>query len=282
MLGDAVPHSVALAGELFAVGVIASFLGSVVGLGGGFIAIPVLRLVFHLSPALTAGTSLFLVTANVASASANFLRQGRVDRRLGVMMGVLGIPGSIVGALALKHFSPRGFDVAYGAILVLFAADLLRRGAGEERADPRGPARLPWGRPRVFHDPVTQADFAYEESLPMAAVAGIATGFLSSFFGIGGGVLVVPLLLRGFLMPPHIVSATSHFIILLSSPFGLVSHGLSGDIDWAYALPLALGGIVGAQFGAETARRISSPTLVRTLAIVLLLAAGSLVAQHVI
>ncbi|GAC1493179.1 MAG: sulfite exporter TauE/SafE family protein [Vulcanimicrobiaceae bacterium] len=269
----------ALTVELFVIGILASFLGSIVGLGGGFIAIPVLRLVFHLSPALTAGTSLFLVTANVASASLNFLRQRRVDVRLGVTMGLLGIPGSILGAVALRHFTVPGFDVAYAIILIVFAVDLFRRGS----PGVPGPAqRMPWGRSRVFHDPMSGRAYAYEESMPLAAGAGVATGFLSSFFGIGGGILVVPLLLRGFLMPPHIVSATSHFVILLSSPFGLIAHGFANDIDWAYALPLAAGGLVGAQFGAETARRISSHVLVRTLAIVMLAAAGSLILQHVL
>ena len=272
-------HSAALSGELVVIGLLASFLGSIVGLGGGFIAIPTLRLVFHLSPALTAGTSLFLVTANVASASFTFLRQGRVDRRLGLLMGVLGIPGSIIGALVLKHLTVRGFDIAYAVILIIFAVDLFRRGTGS--GQPNHTPHLPWGKTRIFHDRVSGEDFVYEESMPLAATAGVATGFLSSFFGIGGGILVVPLLLRGFLMPPHIVSATSHFVILLSSPFGLISHGLSGDIDWLYAIPLAIGGLVGAQFGAETARRISSPMLVRTLAVVLLIAATSLITQRI-
>lgn len=269
---------VALALELFAVGIVASFLGSIVGLGGAFVAIPILRLAFHLSPALTAGTSLFLVTANVASASLNFLRQGRVDRRLGTIMGLFAIPGSIAGAFALKAFTPKGFDIAYAVTLVFFAVDLFRRSVGDAR--PTGPVRLPWGTLRTFTDRLG-VTYAYEESLPLAAIAGIGAGFVSSFFGIGGGVIVIPLLLRAFAMPVHIVTATSHYVILLSSPFGIASHAYQGDIVWLYAIPLGVGGVVGAQFGAETARRLSSPTLVRTLAAIMLVAATSLVGQHV-
>ena len=279
-MADVSPGVVALALELFAAGVLASFLGSVVGLGGGFIAIPILRLIFHLPPALTAGTSLFLVTANVASASVNFLRQGRVDLRLGVTMGLLGIPGSILGAIALQHFSSKGFDVLYAALLLFFAIDLLWRGTGKTAGSAL--AKLPWKRRREFHDRISGQTFVYADSPPLVAAAGLGTGFVSSFFGIGGGIIVVPLLLRVFDMPAHIVSATSHFVILLSSPFGLVAHARGGDIDWLYAIPLAIGGIVGGQFGAETARRLSTPRLVRTLAIVLIVAAVSLVVQHVV
>jgi uncharacterized membrane protein YfcA len=274
------PHAIALALEMIALGVFASFLGSVVGLGGGFIAIPVLRLLFHLPPTLVAGTSLFLVTANVGSASIAFWRQGRIEKRLGFTMGLLAIPGSVVGALVLKHSAVQGFDFAYAGILTFFAIDLLRKGSAKSKSGTL--ARLPWARTQHFYDRLSGETLTYRTSAPFVAVAGILTGFLSSFFGIGGGILVVPLLLRVFALPAHIVGATSHFIIFLSSPFGVATHWLSGDIDWLYAIPLALGGVVGAQFGAETARRLSTPLLVRVLAVVLLIAASSLIVQHVI
>ncbi len=274
------PHGIALAIEMLALGLFASFLGSIVGLGGGFIAIPALRLLFHLPPTLVAGTSLFLVTANVASASIAFWRQGRIEKRLGFTMGLLGIPGSILGALLLKHSNVSGFDFAYAAILALLALDLLRKGKAKDATVTH--ARLPWGRTQRFYDKQSGETFEYQTSAPLVAVAGVATGFVSSFFGIGGGILVVPLLLRGFLLPAHIVGATSHFVILLSSPFGVATHWLNGDIYWLLAIPLAIGGAIGAQFGAETARRLSTPALVRVLAVVLLVAAGSLVAQHVL
>ncbi len=279
MLALVFPHGLALALQMLALGALASFLGSIVGLGGAFVAIPVLRLVFHLPPTVVAGTSLFLVTANVASASIAFWRQGRIEKRLGVTMGLLAIPGNIGGALLLEHFSVQGFDFGYAALLSFFALDLLRSGSDKARGTRR---RLPWARARTFYDKLSGETFAYEDSPPLVALAGTATGFVSSFFGIGGGILVVPLLIRVFALPAHVVGATSHFIILLSSPFGVVTHALGGDIDWLYALPLAAGGVVGAQFGAETARRLSTPALVRSLAVVLLIAAGSLVVQHVI
>jgi hypothetical protein len=265
--------------EMLALGFAASFIGSIAGLGGGFIAIPALRLIFKLPPALVAGTSLFLVTANVASASLAYWRQGRIDKRLGLLMGLLAIPGSIIGAIALRYVAAPGFDLAYAAILLLFSLDLLRHGKAEDDAPP---LRLPWSRTREFHDALSGTTYHYRDSTPLAVVAGLATGFLSSFFGIGGGIVALPLLLRVFVLPAHVVAGTTHFIILLSAPFGVVTHALRGDIDWLIALPLAAGGLVGAQFGAHTARRLSSPKLLRTLGIALLLAAGSLVLQHLI
>ncbi|MGP6158289.1 MAG: sulfite exporter TauE/SafE family protein [Vulcanimicrobiaceae bacterium] len=265
--------------EMFGLGIAASFIGSLAGLGGGFVAIPALRLIFHLPPTLVAGTSLLLVTANVASASVAYWRQGRIEKRIGTLMGCLAIPGSILGAIALRYVSVPGFDLAYAAILLVFSIDLLRRGTSEEGAKP---LHFPWARGREFYDALSGTTYRYVYSAPLAVATGLVTGFLSSFFGIGGGIVALPLLLRVFGLPTHIVAGTTHFVILLSAPFGVATHALRGDIDWLLAIPLSLGGLVGAQFGANAARRLSSPTLIRVLGVALLLAAGSLVLQHLI
>jgi hypothetical protein len=260
-----------------AIGALAATIGSLAGLGGGFVVAPVLRIFFHLPPEQAAATSLVLVLANVSSASIAFLRQGRVDLRLAMTMGLLAIPGSILGAQLVKLAPSAWFDLMYAGLLAIFAIGLLRR---DTRPADRGRGTLPWAVPRSFHDPVTGDDYTYVESPPIAAAAGIATGFLSSFFGIGGGILVVPVLLRAFAMPAHIVAATSHLIILYSAPFGVATHAFEGDINWFDALPLAAGGIAGGQLGASLSRRISGPVLVRIVAGVLTAAAISLIVQH--
>jgi uncharacterized membrane protein YfcA len=259
-------------------GMVAAAIGSLAGLGGGFLVAPALRLIFHLSPSQAAGTSLVLVLANVASASVAFYRQGRVDVRLGVTMGLLAIPGSIGGALLVKLAPGAWFDLLYAGALVIFAIDLWRRPSVHAEG---GTSRLPWARARTFRDGTTGVEYRYTESPPIAAAAGVATGFLSSFFGIGGGVLVVPVMLRLFAMPAHVVSATSHTVILFSAPFGVATQALTGDIDWSDAIPLALGGLAGGQIGAQVSRYLSGPRLVRILAIVLTVAAASLISQHV-
>jgi uncharacterized membrane protein YfcA len=260
-----------------AIGFVAATIGSLAGLGGGFLVAPVLRIFFGLPPDEAAATSLVLVLGNVASASVAFLRQGRVDVRLAMLMGIAAIPGSILGALLVKHAPAAWFDILYAGILTFLAVDMVRNSGDHVAGHVR---RLPWATVRHFHDPVTGEDYTYTESRPIAAGAGLGTGFLSSFFGIGGGVLVVPLLLRVFGMPAHIVAATSHLVILFSAPFGVATHAFAGDIKWLDALPLAAGGIVGGQLGANLSRRISGPVFVRIVAVVLTVAAASLVIQH--
>src|SRR6266700_1487543 len=104
-------------------------------------------------------------------------------------------------------------------------------------------------------------------------------GFSSSFFGIGGGLIVIPTLLI-LQMRTHAVTATSTFAILLTSPIGVVAHNVEHDIDWSLALPLACGGIVGGQIGPRIAQRLSSPRLLTVMAITLIAAAAGLILRH--
>ncbi len=242
--------------QLFALAVVAATVGSLAGLGGGFLVTPALRIFFHLPPDQAAGLSLLMVTANVFSASIAFMRQGRVLLALAVPMGIAAIPTSIVGALIV---------------------DLLRRSKAAELGKHRP---LPWGVERSFIDRTSGHAFTYSRSLPIAIATGIVTGFLSSFFGIGGGLLVVPMLLKVFVIPAHVVSASSHMVILFSAPFGVAVHAASGDIDWRLGIGLAAGGLTGGQIGAAVSKRLSGAWIVKILAIVLGLAAIGLIVSH--
>jgi len=92
--------------ELLAIGLAASIFGSLIGLGGGFVVIPVMRLAFNTPPALLAGTSLVFVFANTAASAVGYIRQRRVDFALAVPLIIGAIPGSVFGAIAVHWFSP--------------------------------------------------------------------------------------------------------------------------------------------------------------------------------
>lgn len=103
---------------------------------------------------------------------------------------------------------------------------------------------------------------------------------MSSFFGIGGGVIFFAVSISLFGMPAHIISATSTLAILLTSPAGFAVHAFQGDIDWQVAIPLAVGGTLGGQIGPQIARRLSSRALVTTLAFAIFLAGLALALNH--
>lgn len=237
-----------------------------VGLGGGFIIVPVLRLFFGLDPATAAGTSLALVVANSGSGAITYLLQRRVHVRVGLLIAAGGFPGSIAGAIAVKNLPAHIFDWLFAAFLLIVAADMVwnrqRRLQGRpERSDVRQIEGMPWWR---------------------AVLAGLCVGFISSLFGVGGGVVLVPSLLYFSNLPAHAISATSHFGIVLTSPIGLVTHYLQHDIDWSYVVPLVVGGVLGGPIGARLSMRLKSTRLMLFVAVALCIAAFALILRHFI
>ncbi len=221
--------------------------------------VPVLRIAFGVSPAAAAGTSLVMVLANTAAATVGYLRNRVVDLRLAVPLTIGAVPGSVAGVLAVQRFSTVAFDLAYGCVLVMNAILVLRRRSLT--------SRLP-----------DERTFAHDWRVGVAA--GFGVGFFSSLFGIGGGVVLIPLLLIAARMAPHVVTATSALVITTTSPVGVITHVAGGDVDWALAVPLVLGGVVGGSIGPAIAKRVSSPRLITLLATALILAAVGLAARH--
>ncbi len=250
--------------ELFAVACFASAFGSMVGLGGGFVLVPVLRLFFGLAPAEAAGTSLLLIIANSLSGALTYLAQKRVHVRIGLLVAAGGLPGGILGAYLSLIISERLFDWTLALLLIAVAGDMAWN--AERRLV---------GRPE--HDHVRGLKgMSYRAAL----LLGFVIGVFSSLFGIGGGVVLVPTLLYFSELPVHAVSATSHFAILLTSPVGLVAHLVQKDVDLHDIVPLVGGGLIGGPIGARLSLRLKSPQLLIVVAVALVVVAGSLVWRH--
>jgi uncharacterized membrane protein YfcA len=241
---------------LFLIGFVASVFGSMVGLGGGFIIVPVLRILFGLSPPVAAGTSLALVIANGASSSVSYLLQRRVNLRTGWLVAAGGIPGGILGALAVKNAPPRLFDWLFATFLILVAADII---ANRRK----------------------RAEAAAAEKTLVILGMGFVVGFVSSLFGVGGGVILIPSLLYFTALPVHAISATSQFAILLTSPVGFITHALQRDVEWTYAIPLTLGGLLGGPVGARFSATMKSRSLMLCVAVALTIAAVALVYRYI-
>lgn len=237
-----------------------------VGLGGGFIIVPVLRIFFGLDPAAAAGTSLALVVANSGSGAFTYLMQRRVHVRVGLLIAAGGFPGSIIGAIIVKQLAPHIFDWLFAGFLIVIAADIVlnrekRLKHRAENADVHAILGMPWYG---------------------ALAAGFGVGIVSSLFGVGGGVVLVPTLLYFSDLPAHAISATSHFGIVLTSPVGFLTHYLQHDIDWGYVVPLVIGGLCGGPIGARLSLRLKSRRLMVFVAVALAVAAFALVLRHVI
>jgi uncharacterized protein len=247
--------------ELFATAFFASVFGSMVGLGGGFILVPILRLFLGFSPADAAGTSLVLIVANSASGAFTYLLHRRVHLRIGLLIALGGLPSSIIGAILSLHIPARIFDALLAVLLIALAIDMAWN--AERRTA---------GRPESQRVQEIKG-MSYRGALALGFVVGI---FLS-LFGLGGGTVLVPAFLYFSELPAHTISATSHFAILLTSPPGLIVHVLQHDVIGKDVAPLVAGGLLGGPIGARLSLRLQSPQLLIVVAIALVVAAVTLV-----
>ncbi len=208
---------------------------------------------------MAAGTSLVLVFANSAAAGASFARKKLIAFDLALPLCVAAIPGSIAGAFVSARAAGSWFDIAYAFFLCAIAIDIVRRAVGAESAKKEGRRAV---------------------ALPAVLLAGVAGGFFSSLFGIGGGVLVVPFLLYASAAGIHRITATSTAVIALTAPVGIAAHALSHDLSLVPAIALGAGGLAGGLGGAALAPRIPARILRLVLAGALILAALAMAARH--
>ena len=246
-----------------------------VGAGGGFLIVPVLLLVWHLPPALAAGTSLSVVFINASAGSFSYARQGRIDYKSGILLALPTLPGSVLGAFVSKEISGRAFDVMFAVLLLSVAGLLLWKpvGRGEESVHHEVDPNAPWYRmSRVVVDK-SGHEFRYQYNLIWGLLISFGVGFLSSILGIGGGIVHVPALIHLLGFPSHLAAATSHFILAISSLVGAGTHVSLGNVLFVPAALMGVGVIFGAQVGAAIARKAKGAVTVRLLSIALIVVA---------
>ncbi len=240
-------------------------LGTVLGLGGGFILIPILIILFpEASPATLISISLTVVFLNAASATVGNIRARRIDFRTALLLTVGAIPASVAGATASRFVSRQHFESLFGILLVLGALYILWRSRKTRPQDLE-----------VRHDPNREIHerrgpiFRFYVNGLLAGVISPIAGFISSFFGIGGGVIHVPALTFILKVPLRVASATSLLVLVVTSLSAILTLFLSGAIDegWRRAGLLGLGALAGAQLGVYLSTRINPKGVLLLLAI---------------
>ncbi len=246
----------------FAVGT----FGTLVGAGGGFILTPVLLVLYPTSSAATiTSISLVVVFFNALSGSIAYARQRRIDYRSGIAFAAATVPGSVIGALVVGFAPRRLFDALTGLLLAAAAAILIREPSAA--AKPRGKVR---GSPRCISDRGGTV-YTYTVNVRRGVLFSIAVGFVSSFLGIGGGIIHVPLMVTALGFPVHVATATSHFVLANMAAVGSITHiatgAFSNGVGVRRALALSVGVVFGAQIGALISRRIRGPVIQALLAV---------------
>jgi hypothetical protein len=237
---------------LIPLGFAAGILGSMIGLGGGIIVVPVLTFL-GFPPTVAASNSLFAALSNATASTISYSKQKRIEYSLGLKLGLLSIPGTVLGAIISTDVAPDIFKILFGFVLIASAAYIFLRKKIESKEKTIS-----------------------KQMIVFAIGASFFAGIISSFFGIGGGIIFVPLMVVGMGMAMKKAAPTSQMILLFASLSGVIVHSLLGHPDFLQAGMLSIGSFIGGLVGARLSIDIKERYLQILVTVVILIAAAKL------
>jgi uncharacterized membrane protein YfcA len=195
---------------LLASGIIAGFSSGLLGLGGAFIMTPVQYMVFtgvgipeEIAIRLAFGTSLLVVLPTAVSGAWRHNRMGAVWWKAAIFMGSCGLVCAFAGATLAAHLPGVGLRIAFGTFILASAIRMLTAKEPEVEEKPRD---NPW----------------------LWAAVAVPVGFISGVFGIGGGILMVPVMLLALKFRMHTAIATSLGVMIFTSAGGVIGYIVNG------------------------------------------------------
>jgi uncharacterized membrane protein YfcA len=240
----------------------------VIGAGGGFVLVPLLLLIYpDYGPERVTSISLAVVWANATSGSIAYARQNRIDYVTGALFAASSVPGVVAGALLVHLVPQRLFSILFAALLGGVVVLLLRRPSMTLREPLRGRGVLV--RTMIAADGIS---YRYGYRIWQGVAISLGIGFISSLFGIGGGIVHVPVMIVLFHIPVPVAVATSHFVLAFMAGGGTIVHLANGTLageQLRQAVALGAGAVAGAQIGAWLSHRLPGRAVLRLLALAL-------------
>ncbi|MDO8687237.1 MAG: sulfite exporter TauE/SafE family protein [Dehalococcoidales bacterium] len=253
------------------IGLLVGAFGTLIGAAGGFLLVPILLFLYpQASPSTITSITLTVAFFNALSGSIAYGRLKRIDYRSGLLFSLAGVPGAVIGASITSMLNRDVFQFIFGITLIIVAAYLLVKPERHQAADI---TKIGQTKRTIVHRDGTVSTYSFN------LVAGIAisfgVGLIGGLLGIGGGILHVPALTQVLGFPAHVATATSQFVVAITTLSAVTVHIISGAFTEGYrrAAVLSVGAIIGAQFGARLSHNVSEVWIVRLLAIGLALVA---------
>ena len=250
-------------------------LGLVVGVtlgtlggGGSILTVPALVYLIGENPQHATTASLVIVGVTAITGTAGHARAGRVRWGAGLVFGIVGAAGSLLGSVLNRLVDPDVLLLGFAGLMALTAAAML------QRSWRHGPAKS-----HPFRG--SEGSLTTRRVLEVVS-AGTVVGFMTGFFGVGGGFVVVPamVLALDFAMPEAV--GTGLLVIALNSVTALAARGGIVAVDWGVVAPFAVSAMVGSLLGYRVAARIPAKQLARIFAVLLVLLAIYVASRSVV
>ncbi len=235
--------------------VVAGLFGSMLGVGGGVIMVPVLSLGFGLPVKDAIATSIVCVVATSAMAQLSYARRGMTNLRLGFFLEIASAVGAVLGSVTAVLVDGRVLQIAF-AVVLLYVVWQMNRGRGDAEPERTGVLEA------AYFDPALGREVSYGvRRTRLGFVLSIGAGNVAGLLGVGGGAFKVPIMNLLMGVPLKATIATSNLMIGVTAATGAALFWGRGFVDPAYAVPAALGILIGARFGPRLAVRLPARAL---------------------
>ncbi|GGJ89962.1 UPF0721 transmembrane protein [Lentibacillus kapialis] len=238
------------------IALMAAFIGSLVGLGGGVILIPSMLFLHYYSdafawatPQVIVGISLITMVFTAFSSAAAYYRNNRINIRIGLLFLTGSIPGGIIGSWLNQFINTDYFSLYFGLLMIAMSFLFLMK----------------------RKEPVKDSSSRQKTPFLSIFLISLIIGIISGLFGIGGGSIIVPamILLLGFSV--HTAAATSMFVIFFISIMSAGTHIILGHVVWEYVIFFIAGAWIGGTLGAKVNQLVKSNILEWILRLLLII-----------
>jgi hypothetical protein len=251
-------------------------IAALTGIGGGVFIVPLLTLFFALSPANAAATSHTVIVFTALAGTVTYYRQKRISYRTGALFALATTPGGVLGVYAATVMAARTLGLIFGFFMIFFVAIPISIQQGSVRL--KRSSKTGDGNAKSDPDKVALSSF---QRLLLGAVLSFLGGIASGLLGIGGGVLIVPILALVVDMPIHFATATSMFVMTFTSTSEALQHYFANQTNFEYALLLAVGSVIGALAGANLSKRVSGKNLRGIFSVVIVIVGIQMILKYI-
>ncbi|UCH52023.1 MAG: sulfite exporter TauE/SafE family protein [Chloroflexota bacterium] len=268
---------------LGSIGLVAGLLGSMLGVGGGLLIVPILTLALHLPIKVAIASSLVAIVANSCTAAGMYTKARLNNIKLGLLLETATTPGAIIGGFIAAVIAPSILSALLGFVLIYAAYTMLVRpyfmtedtmSADDAITTGSISHNLSSSLASSYYDQNLDKAVNYKVNrLPAGLGVSFFSGVLSSLLGVGGGIINVPVMHLIMKVPMKAAIATSTFIITITAAAGALIYYYYRHIYLFIITPLTIGMVIGARIGVELTQRAGGLVLRRIFGALLLLIA---------
>ncbi|PMC48980.1 permease [Streptococcus sp. UMB1385] len=251
--------------QFMLIAVLAGFLGSLVGLGGGIIVTPALTILFGIDIKYAIGASIVAVIATSSGSAIAFVKDHVSNMRVGMLLEVFTTAGGVVGALMAGIFSSKLLYIFFSLILLnsfygmLKKTGLITKVKKEEEKVENDKYADRYKLNSTYYDKATGKTVVYNvTNVPQGSLVMFGAGFASGLLGIGSGAFKVVALDSYMKLPIKVSTATSNFMMGVTATASALIYFFNGTINPAIAAPIALGTLIGSRTGAKVMQRLDA------------------------